>query len=102
LLEQLQHFLDRRLSFAPGKISAIGIAILEVQTDDLVVIFFDDRNGRLALGSRHVVTDVEIEADVVPYLHERVNGLDRRNVVGVVMESNPDLVLVSKRRESLG
>src|SRR5438094_7698763 len=46
LLQQLQHFLDRRLSVAPRKVGAVCIAILQVQTDDLVVILFDHRNWR--------------------------------------------------------
>src|SRR5262245_48470703 len=44
LLEQLQHFLDRRLSLAPREIAAGCIAILQVQADDLVVILFDHRD----------------------------------------------------------
>src|SRR5258708_31055225 len=44
LLQQLQHFLDRRLSLAPREVGATGTAILQVQTDYLVVILFDHRN----------------------------------------------------------
>ena len=65
LLEQLQDFLDRRLALAPGEIAASGGAVFQVQADDLVVVFLNDRDRRFALGAGDVVSDVEIEADVL-------------------------------------
>src|SRR5271155_2815045 len=72
LLHQLQDLLQRRPSHAPRYVPPIGGPALQMQADDPVVISLEHRKRRLSLGAGEVVPDVEVEADVLPQVQDRV------------------------------
>ena len=72
-----------------------------MKADDTVVVFLEDRDWRLTLCAREVVTDVEIEADVLAEFEDGVRLVERGIVVGVVVKADPDFVLIREGRELL-
>lgn len=65
-------------------------------------IFLQDGDGGLALSAGDVVADVEVEADVLAEFQDGIELVHLGQVVGVVVEADPDLVLVGKRGDAGG
>src|SRR5688500_9520292 len=100
LFQELEDFLDRGLAFAPRQVSSLRGAVLEVEADDALVILLDHGDGGLAFGAREVVADVEVEADVLAELEDGVGAVDDGDIVRVVVEGDPDPVLVGEGGEA--
>src|SRR5688572_9019423 len=73
-----------------------------MQADDAVVVLLQDGNWGLSLCASEIMADIEIEADVLAEFENGVRFVQQRKVVGVIMKTDPDFVLIGKRRESFG
>lgn len=73
-----------------------------MEVRDAAVILLQHGDRRFALRARDVVADVEVETDVLAEIEDGVERVHLRQVVRVVVEADPDLVLVRKRRHTRG
>src|SRR5688572_13926000 len=73
-----------------------------MQADDAVVVLLQDGNWGLSLCASEIVANIEIEADVLAEFENGVRFVQQRKVVGVIVETDPDFVLIGEGRESFG
>ena len=66
------------------------------------MVFLQHGNGRLALRAGDVVADVDVQPDVLAEFQDGVELVHLRQIVGVVVKTDPDLVLVRKRGDARG